>query len=47
MIALTDTASVKVAELINAEGEEGLALRVAVRPGDALDSATRCSSTQK
>lgn len=33
MITLTDTASVKVAELINAEGEEGLALRVAVRPG--------------
>ena len=33
MIALTDNASTKVAELINAEGEEGLALRVAVRPG--------------
>ena len=33
MIALTDTATTKVAELINAEGEEGLALRVAVRPG--------------
>lgn len=33
MIALTDTATVKVAELIDAEGEEGLALRVAVRPG--------------
>jgi len=33
MIALTDTATVKVAELIDAESEEGLALRVAVRPG--------------
>ncbi len=33
MIALTDTATTKVAELIQAEGEEGLALRVAVRPG--------------
>ena len=33
MIALTDFATTKVAELINAEGEEGLALRVAVRPG--------------
>ncbi len=33
MIALTDTATTKVAELIAAEGEEGLALRVAVRPG--------------
>ncbi|MFT7475819.1 MAG: iron-sulfur cluster assembly accessory protein [Verrucomicrobiales bacterium] len=33
MIALTDTATVKVAELIGAEDEAGLALRVAVRPG--------------
>ena len=33
MIALTDFATTKVAELINAEGEEGLALRVEVRPG--------------
>lgn len=33
MITLTDTATTKVAELITAEGEEGLALRVAVRPG--------------
>ena len=33
MITLTDTAASKVAELIEAEGEEGLALRVAVRPG--------------
>lgn len=33
MIALTDTAAVKVQELITAEGEEALALRVAVRPG--------------
>jgi len=33
MIALTDKATVKVAELINAEDEAGLALRVAVRPG--------------
>ncbi len=33
MIALTDTATTKVAELIKAEGEAGLALRVAVRPG--------------
>ena len=30
---LTDTAVVKVAELLKAEGDEGLALRVAVRPG--------------
>ena len=33
MITLTDTAASKVADLIAAEGEEGLALRVAVRPG--------------
>ena len=33
MIALTDNAASKVAELIHAEGDENLALRVAVRPG--------------
>ena len=33
MIALTDNAAVKVKELISAEGEPDLALRVAVRPG--------------
>ncbi len=33
MITLTDTATHKVSELIKSEGEEGLALRVAVRPG--------------
>ena len=33
MITLTDTAASKVKDLIEAEGEEGLALRVAVRPG--------------
>jgi len=33
VIALTDTAAVKVAELITAEGDTALALRVAVRPG--------------
>ena len=33
MITLTDTATTKVSELIKAEGEDGLALRVAVRPG--------------
>lgn len=33
MIALTDNAADKVKELIDAEGEDGLALRVAVRPG--------------
>ena len=33
MIAISEPATVKVAELIKAEGEEGLALRVAVRPG--------------
>jgi len=33
MIALTEKATVKVAELIKAEDEDGLALRVAVRPG--------------
>ena len=33
MITITDTAAVKVKDLIEAEGEEGLALRVAVRPG--------------
>jgi iron-sulfur cluster assembly protein/iron-sulfur cluster insertion protein len=33
MITLSDPATSKVAELISAEGEEGLALRVAVRPG--------------
>ncbi len=33
VIALTDTAAVKVQELITAEGDTALALRVAVRPG--------------
>jgi iron-sulfur cluster assembly protein/iron-sulfur cluster insertion protein len=33
MITLTETASVKVKELIEAEGNPALALRVAVRPG--------------
>ena len=33
MIALTDAATTKVADLLQAEGEEGLGLRVAVRPG--------------
>lgn len=33
VIALTDNAASKVAELISAEGDESLALRVAVRPG--------------
>ncbi len=33
MITLTDTAAVKVKDLIAAEGDDALALRVAVRPG--------------
>jgi iron-sulfur cluster assembly protein/iron-sulfur cluster insertion protein len=33
MITLTDTAAVKVKELLDAEGAPELALRVAVRPG--------------
>ncbi len=33
MITLTDTAAVKVRELLEAEGQPELALRVAVRPG--------------
>jgi iron-sulfur cluster assembly protein/iron-sulfur cluster insertion protein len=33
MIALTDTATVKVKELMEAEGQPELYLRVAVRPG--------------
>ena len=33
MITLTDSAASKVSELIDAEGDPGLALRVAVRPG--------------
>jgi iron-sulfur cluster assembly protein/iron-sulfur cluster insertion protein len=33
VIALTEKAATKVSELITAEGEDGLALRVAVRPG--------------
>ena len=33
MIALTEAATSKVTDLIEAEGEDGLALRVAVRPG--------------
>ncbi len=36
MITLTDTATSKVGELIKAEGDEALALRVAVRPGGCL-----------
>lgn len=33
MITITETAASKVKELISAEDDEGLALRVAVRPG--------------
>lgn len=33
MITLTDNATTKVRTLIEAEGDDGLALRVAVRPG--------------
>ncbi len=33
MITLTDNAASKVKELLDAEGDEALALRVAVRPG--------------
>ena len=33
MITLTDTAAVKVKELITEEGDDSLMLRVAVRPG--------------
>jgi iron-sulfur cluster assembly protein/iron-sulfur cluster insertion protein len=33
MITLTDSAATKVKELLDAEGEPDLALRVAVRPG--------------
>ncbi|GIU84737.1 MAG: hypothetical protein KatS3mg008_1512 [Acidimicrobiales bacterium] len=33
MITLTESAATKVKQLLEAEGEEGLALRVAVRPG--------------
>jgi iron-sulfur cluster assembly protein/iron-sulfur cluster insertion protein len=33
VITLTDNAASKVKDLIEAEGEDGLALRVAVRPG--------------
>ena len=33
MITITDTAAAKVKELLDQEDEEGLALRVAVRPG--------------
>ena len=33
MITLTDTATIKVRQLIEQEGDDGLALRVAVRPG--------------
>ena len=33
LFLLTDTAVTKVAELLKAEGDPGLALRVAVRPG--------------
>jgi len=33
LITLTDNASLKVKQLIEAEGDEALALRVAVRPG--------------
>ena len=33
MIAVTDSAAAKVKELLEQEDEDGLALRVAVRPG--------------
>ena len=46
MIALTDNAASKVAELITAEGDDALALRVSpCAPAGARASATRCSST--
>ena len=35
MITLTDNAAEKVQQLIEAEGDDGLALRVAVRPAAA------------
>ena len=45
MITLTDSAAVKVRQLLSDEGAEDLALRVAVRPVAAAGSPTRCSST--
>ena len=44
MITLTETAAVKVKELIEGEGEEGLALRVAVRPGGVVVASIRKST---
>ena len=45
MITLTDTAASKVRDLLDSEGAEELALRVAVRPGGAADSRMKCFLT--
>ena len=46
-VTLTDAAAAKVAELLAQEDSDELALRVAVRPGAARATATRCSSTPR
>ncbi len=44
-VTLTDGAAAKVAALLDAEGRDDLALRIAVQPGGARARATSCSST--
>ena len=44
-VNLTDTASSKVKTLLDAEGRDDLALRIAVQPGAVAACAISCSST--
>ena len=46
-VTLTDGAVTKINELLAAEGDDSLALRMAVRPGGCSGSPTRCSSTPR
>ena len=46
-VTLSDVAATKVAELLAQEEGDALALRVAVKPGGARATATRCSSTPR
>ena len=45
-IALTDSATAKIAELIQQEGTPIWLCESPFNPADAPDSVTRCSSTQ-
>ena len=44
-VILTDAAAAKAKSLLEQEGRDDLALRIAVQPGDARACATTCSLT--